>query len=107
MSSDDLPRETRQKALEARKKMLDVRPKDSTPPLPETIVPGGVDCSAYYRVAAELYVRAAEAYSAGDVVTGHTFELWAHQYILFGQTCEAQQGSGDRGPIQPFTGAPQ
>lgn len=79
-----------QKALEARRKMLDVRPKDRMPPLPDSIVPDRTNCLQYFQIAGDIYFMAAEAYSAGDVITGHTYELWAYQYIMLGQACERE-----------------
>ncbi len=90
MSSDAALNEVHQKALEARQKMLDARPKDTIPPLPERIIPGPTNCFIYFEMAAHFYSRAAAAYSSGDVATGQIFEFWAYQHMLLGQACAAQ-----------------
>ena len=82
--------EARQKALEARKKMLGVRPEEAIPPLPDSAIRDFTSCLHYFETAGQLYLLAAEAYAAGDIVAGHTYELWAYQYLLLGQTCQAQ-----------------
>jgi hypothetical protein len=81
--------EAHQKALEARKKMLDARPKDTIPPLPEGLDRGLADCSQYFQAAGHLYALAAQAYASGDAATGHLYELWAFQHIVLGQACES------------------
>jgi hypothetical protein len=80
--------EAHEKALEARQKMLDVRPKDTIPPLPEGIDRSHANCSQYFQVAAVLYGLSAQAYASGDEATGHLYELWAFQHIMIGQACE-------------------
>jgi hypothetical protein len=90
MSTSDLLRESHKKALDARQKMLDVRPKDAIPPLPDRILPDHTGCLHYFETAAHLYLMAAGAYSAGDLITGHTYELSAYQYLMLGQTCAEQ-----------------
>jgi hypothetical protein len=85
--------EAHQKALEAREKMLDARPKDTIPPLPERIIPDRTNCFIYFQTAVHFYSLATQAYSAGDVVTGQMFELWAYQHMTLGQACEAQTTS--------------
>jgi len=93
--------EAHQKALEERTKMLGVRPKDTIPPLPDKTV-SAANCAQYFQIAGDLYALAAQAYANGDVITGHTYELWAFQHLAIGQTCEeaiaSADGPGDRGP---------
>jgi hypothetical protein len=82
--------EAHKKALEARQKMLDARPKDIIPPLPDKIVPDHTHCVHYFESAARHYLVAQGAYSAGDMVTGHMYEVFAYQDMMLGQACEAQ-----------------
>jgi hypothetical protein len=85
-------------AMEARQQMLDARPKDTIPPLPDSVVPKESNCSTYFQTAADLYMLAARAYANGDVISGHTYELWAYQHLVLGQVCEARtDGLDDRG----------
>jgi hypothetical protein len=84
--------EAHQKALEARTKMLDVRPKDTIPPLPDSTVSDVANCAQYFQTAGTLYALAAQAYASGDVITGHTYELWAFQHLAIGQACEEATG---------------
>jgi hypothetical protein len=94
--------EAHQKALEERTKMLDVRPKDTIPPLPDRTVADAANCAQYFQIAGDLYNLAAQAYANGDVTTGQTYELWAFQHLAIGQACEEATGLaaelGDRGP---------
>ena len=90
MGTYDVLREARQKALDARGQMLDVRPEEAIPPLPDSIFPDPARCLHYFETATHLYFKAAAAYSAGDFMTGHTYELWAYQYLMLAQTCEEQ-----------------
>ncbi|HEY7013247.1 MAG TPA: hypothetical protein VH480_10850 [Streptosporangiaceae bacterium] len=85
--------EAHQKALEARTNMLDVRPKDTIPPLPDGTVSDTANCAQYFQTAGALYALAAQAYGKGDVITGHTYELWAFQHLALGQACEEATGS--------------
>jgi hypothetical protein len=80
--------EAHQKALEARTTMLDARPRDTIPPLPDTTVADAANCAQYFQIAGDLYALAARAYADGDVITGHTYELWAFQHLALGQACE-------------------
>jgi hypothetical protein len=82
--------EASRKALEARSRMLNVRPKDAIPPLPERIGGERVNCLQYFEIAAILYSKAAEAYSMGDIANGQVYELWAYQHMLVGQACQEQ-----------------
>lgn len=82
--------EARKKALEAREKMLDARPKDATPPLPDKIVPDHTHCVHYFESAARHYLVAQRAYSAGDLVTGQMYEVFAYRDMLLGQACLEQ-----------------
>jgi hypothetical protein len=90
MSNDAALDEAQEKALEARQKMLDARPKDTIPPLPDRIVPDRTICLTYFQTAATLYSMAAEAYSRGDVAAGQMVEFSAYQHMLLGQACVAQ-----------------
>ena len=86
-------------ALEARKRMLDVRPKDTVPPLPDRVTPSQATCAMYFQTAAFLYAMAQQAYAGGDVDVGLTYEFYAFQHNLLGQACLASTGAlGDRGP---------
>jgi hypothetical protein len=69
--------------------MLEARPKESILPLPDSATPTETICSTYFDAAADLYLLAARAYSAGDEISGRTYELWAYQYLALGQACEA------------------
>jgi hypothetical protein len=82
--------EAHQKALEARKKMLDARPKDTMSPLPDKIVPEHAICFHYFETAAFLYAVAANAYSVGNFVAGQMYEASAYQHLLLGQACKEQ-----------------
>jgi hypothetical protein len=89
MTSYDLPvSEAHWKALEARRKMLDARPKDSMPPLPIEAARGLANCQEFYETAAFFYFEAAQAYSSGDVVAGLQYQFKAHAYIELGHACE-------------------
>jgi hypothetical protein len=90
MSSMTSLSEAHQEALEARKKMLDARAKDTMPPLPDKIVPQHAICIQYFKTAAFLYGVAANAYSAGDFVLGQMYEASAYQHLLLGQACMEQ-----------------
>jgi hypothetical protein len=94
-----------QKALEERTKMLDVRPKDTIPPLPDRTVADAANCAQYFQIAGDLYNLAAEAYANSDVITGQTYELWAFQHLAIGQACEEATGLagelGGRGRLLP------
>jgi hypothetical protein len=83
--------EAHQKALEARTNMLDVRPKDTIPPLPDGTI--SANCAQYFQTAGTLYALAAQAYGSGDEITGLTYELWAFQHLALGQACEEATGS--------------
>jgi hypothetical protein len=85
--------EDHRNALEARKQMLEARPKDTIPPLPDSATPGETICSTYFRTAGVLYGLAGQAYANGDEITGHTYELWAYQHLVIGQMCEARTGA--------------
>jgi hypothetical protein len=82
--------EAHQKALEARRKMLDARPKETVPPLPDRIVPDHANCLHYFETASFLYSMATAAYAAGDVITGQAYELLAYQHLMLGQACVEQ-----------------
>jgi hypothetical protein len=84
------PSEAHQKALAARETMLDARPKDTTPPLPDKLIPDQANCQHYFESARRHYLVAANAYAAGDMVLGSMYEVWAYQFMVLGQACEAQ-----------------
>jgi hypothetical protein len=91
--------EAQRNALEARRKMLDARPKDSVPPLPDSVTPSQATCVMYFQTAAFLYAMAQQAYAAGDVNVGLTYEFYAFQHNSLGQACLASTGAlDDRGP---------
>jgi hypothetical protein len=92
--------EAQRNALEARRKMLDARPKDTIPPLPDSVSPIPATCAMYFQTAAFLYAMAQQAYAAGDVHTGLTYEVYAFQHNSLGQACLASTGAldDDRGP---------
>ena len=79
-------------ALEARRKMLDARPKDTVPPLPDPIP---ATCVMYFKTAAFLYGMAQQAYAVGDVDVGLTYEFYAFQHNSLGQACLASTGMLD------------
>jgi hypothetical protein len=70
--------------------MLSVRTEVAIPPLPDSAIPDLASCLHYFETAGQLDFLTAQAYSAGDMITGHTHEIWAYQYLLLGQTCQAQ-----------------
>lgn len=76
-----------QNAGEARRKMLDTRPKDTIPPLPDSASPSQATCAMYFETAAFLYTMAQQAYATGDFHAALTYELYAFQYNLLGQAC--------------------
>jgi hypothetical protein len=82
-------------ALEARRKMLDARPKGTVPPLPDSISPIPATCVMYFKTAAFLYGMAQQAYAAGDVDVGLTYEFYAFQHLSLGQACLASTGMLD------------
>ena len=91
--------EAQRNALEARRKMLDARPNDTVPPLPDGITPSQATCAKYFQTAAFLSAMVQQAYAAGDVDVGLIYEVHAVQHDSLGQACLACTGAfGDRGP---------
>lgn len=90
--------EARRMALEARQRMLDARAKDTVPPLPDNISPVPATCVMYFQTAAFLYGVALQAYAAGDIGLGLTYEFYAFQHFSLGQACLASTGALDDEP---------
>ncbi len=84
--------EARDHALQARREMMKVRPDGPFPALPPDITEPGPGCAHWFETAALLYSLAAQAFAAGDPLTGHTYEIWAFQHLQLGQMCESQTG---------------
>jgi hypothetical protein len=80
--------DAKQRALDARIKMLAVRP-GATEPLPDGFAATRMPCGHFFETAAVLFAQAAAAYGQGDPVIGQIYEAWAQQSVMLGQACEA------------------